>query len=89
MTSKPKTFSLHWGNGIVAEEAQVKTQHHIPTLQLLRYTDGELEGKVAFRFAEPGSPKHEAPIPCLAGSTWPGSASPSGQQPDRPACSRD
>jgi hypothetical protein len=52
MTSKPKTFSLHWGNGIIAEEAQVKTEHHIPTLQLLRYTDGALEGKVAVRFAQ-------------------------------------
>jgi len=52
LTTKPKTFSFHWGGGIVAEEAQVRTEHHVPTLQLLRYTEGSLEGQTAVRFAQ-------------------------------------
>ncbi|MCH8236066.1 MAG: hypothetical protein IIC29_08065 [Chloroflexi bacterium] len=52
MASKPKTFSFHWGNGIVAEEAQVRTEHHVPTFQLLRYTEGSMEGQVTVRFAQ-------------------------------------
>ena len=52
MASKPKTFSFHWGSGIVAEEAQVRTEHHVPTLQLLRYTEGSMEGQAAVRFAQ-------------------------------------
>ena len=52
MASKPKTFSFHWGSGTVAEEAQVRTEHHVPTFQLLRYTEGSMEGQVTVRFAQ-------------------------------------
>ena len=30
-----KTFSLHWGSGVVEEEAQIETPYHVPTIQLL------------------------------------------------------
>ena len=49
-----KTFSYHWGSGYVAEEAQVRGQYHLPTLQLLEYTDGEAGGDVSIRFCHYG-----------------------------------
>jgi hypothetical protein len=47
---KPKTFSLHWGSGIVEEEATITTPHHRPCIQLLKFTDGEAEGQYEVRF---------------------------------------
>jgi hypothetical protein len=48
---KPKrTFNYYWGSGVVEEEAQVEGQYHLPTIQLLRFTDGEAEGEVSIRF---------------------------------------
>ena len=44
MRKKPKTFSLHWGSGIVEEEAQIQCEYHNPTIQLLRFTEGEAKG---------------------------------------------
>ena len=29
-----KTFSLHWGSGVVEEEAQIETPYHRPTIQV-------------------------------------------------------
>jgi hypothetical protein len=51
-TSKPeaKTFSLHWGSGIIEEEAQCVTPYHRPTVQLLKFTDGEAAGSYEIRF---------------------------------------
>ena len=51
-TAKPaeKTFSLHWGSGVVEEEAQFATPYHRPTLQLLKFLDGEAKGSYAIRF---------------------------------------
>ena len=43
MTAKPMSFSYSWGSGYVAEEAKVEGEYHVPTLQLLKYTDGEAE----------------------------------------------
>ena len=54
MPTKPKTFSYYWGSGVVAEEAQVEGTYHRPTLQLLKYTDGEAAGQVAIRFCHYG-----------------------------------
>lgn len=48
--SKEKTFSLHWGSGVVEEEAQFETPYHRPTIQLLKYTDGEVAGTYSIRF---------------------------------------
>ena len=36
-----KTFSLHWGSGVVEEEVQIETPYHRPTVQLLKFTDGK------------------------------------------------
>src|SRR5215470_7032119 len=45
-----KTFSLHWGNGVVEEEAQIETPYHRPTIQLLKFTAGKAKGSYEIRF---------------------------------------
>jgi len=45
-----KTFSLHWGSGIVSEELQIATPYHLPTIQLLEFTAGQAAGSRAIRF---------------------------------------
>lgn len=45
-----KTFSLHWGSGIIEEEVQIVTQYHRPTIQLLKFTEGEAKGTYEIRF---------------------------------------
>ena len=50
MNDKPRSFSYHWGSGYVAEQAQVESPHHRPTLQLLKYTEGEAAGQMGVRF---------------------------------------
>jgi hypothetical protein len=47
---KEKTFAFHWGSGVVAEEAQVETPYDRPTIQLLKYTEGEAAGGATIRF---------------------------------------
>src|SRR5262245_53084045 len=39
-----KTFSLHWGSGVVEEEAQIEAPYHQPTIQLLKVTGGQAKG---------------------------------------------
>ena len=51
MKKGKKTFAYHWGSGYIGEEAQVKGRHHLPTLQLLTYTEGEAAGETAIRFS--------------------------------------
>ena len=48
--AKAKQFSFHWGSGYVAEEVQVDGQYHRPTIQLLKYTDGDAAGQETLRF---------------------------------------
>lgn len=48
--SQEKTFSLHWGSGIIEEEAQIATPYHRPTIQLLKLTAGEAAGTYQIRF---------------------------------------
>ena len=50
MSNRAKTFSLHWGSGIVEEEAQIQCEYHIPTIQLLKFTEGEAKGTWEIRF---------------------------------------
>ena len=50
MRKQPKTFSLHWGSGIVEEEAQIQCEYHTPTIQLLKFMDGEARGTYEIRF---------------------------------------
>ena len=45
-----KTFSLHWGSGVVEEEVQIATEYHRPTIQLLKFTEGEAKGTYEIRF---------------------------------------
>jgi len=45
-----KTFSLHWGSGVIEEEAQIETAYHRPTIQLLKFTDGQAKGSYEIRF---------------------------------------
>ena len=46
-----KTFSLHWGSGVVDEEVQIETPYHRPTIQLLKFTAGKAKGTYEIRFA--------------------------------------
>jgi len=48
--ARAKTFSLHWGSGEIEEEAQIATEDHRPTIQLLRFTEGEAAGSYEIRF---------------------------------------
>ena len=50
MATKKRRFNFHWGSGVVAEEARFDSEHHNPAIQLLRYDEGELAGKLAVRF---------------------------------------
>lgn len=50
MAIRLKTFSFHWGSGIIAEEAQFQGEWHRPTIQLLKYTEGEAAGGSSIRF---------------------------------------
>jgi len=50
MGAKEKKFSYHWGSGVVVEEARTKSPYHVPTIQLLRYTEGEAAGGISIRF---------------------------------------
>ncbi len=40
LRNTPRNFKLHWGGGVVAEEASAQTQHHEPCIQLLESDDG-------------------------------------------------
>ena len=50
MSKAKRSFNYHWGSGEVAEEAQVRGEHHMPTIQLLKFTDGPAAGSVSIRF---------------------------------------
>jgi hypothetical protein len=45
-----KTFSLHWGSGVIEEEVRIATPYHLPTIQLLKFTAGPASGSRAIRF---------------------------------------
>jgi hypothetical protein len=47
---KPRTFDLHWGSGIIAEEVRFEGEHHVPAIQLLEFTQGETAGALSIRF---------------------------------------
>ncbi len=50
MSKAKRSFNYHWGSGEVAEEAQVHGEHHVPTIQLLKFTEGPAAGSVSIRF---------------------------------------
>ena len=45
-----KTFSFHWGSGVVEEEVQIASEYHRPTIQLLKFTEGAAKGTREIRF---------------------------------------
>ena len=47
---KQKTFSLHWGSGVVEEEVQTVSEYHRPTVQLLKFLEGDIKGSYQIRF---------------------------------------
>lgn len=46
----PRKFSLHFGGGVVAEEATYPGEFHEPTIQLLEFQGGEMDGQLLLRF---------------------------------------
>ncbi len=46
----PRSFTLHWGSGRIAEEASYAGPYHEPRIQLLEFTEGQAAGSVAVRF---------------------------------------
>ena len=46
----PRPFTMHWGNGMITEEARFSGEHHVPAIQLMEYTDGEAAGSWSIRF---------------------------------------
>jgi hypothetical protein len=47
---KPKSFTFHWGTGVVEEEVQIAARYHRPTIQLLKFTEGAAKGRREIRF---------------------------------------
>jgi hypothetical protein len=47
---KLKTFTLHWGSGVVAEEVKAMSRYHGPAIQLLEFREGEAAGALQIRF---------------------------------------
>lgn len=48
--NEPRSFTLHWGTGIIEEEAQIGATYHNPTIQLLTFTEGAAKGTHEIRF---------------------------------------
>ena len=47
----PRPFNLLWGSGKIIEEAAIEGGLHAPSIQLMRYEQGEKRGQLAIRFA--------------------------------------
>lgn len=46
----PRPFAMPWGSGVIAEEARVEGEHHVPAVQLMDYTAGDAAGSWGVRF---------------------------------------
>ena len=46
-----RPFNLLWGSGKIIEEAAIEGGLHAPSIQLMRYEEGEKNGQMAIRFA--------------------------------------
>lgn len=44
----PRPFDLHWGRGVIAEEAAFVAEHHEPSIQLLEFEDGSLSVRFCY-----------------------------------------
>ena len=47
-SEKLRAFNLHWGSGIIAEEAAYDGEHHRPTIQLLEFEDGSISVRFCY-----------------------------------------
>ena len=48
--AKQRTFALHWGSGVIEEEAIAVDQYHRTAIQLLKFTAGPATGSYEIRF---------------------------------------
>ena len=46
----PRPFEMMWGSGEIVEEATFEGEWHVPTVQLMHYTEGEAAGSYSVRF---------------------------------------
>src|SRR5581483_341894 len=46
----PRPFAMHWGTGLITEEASFTGEYHAPCIQLLEYTEGPAAGSKSIRF---------------------------------------
>jgi hypothetical protein len=46
----PRPFTMHWGSGVIAEEASFSAQWSEPAIQLMEYAEGEAAGGWSIRF---------------------------------------
>ena len=46
----PRPFTMHWGSGLITEEARVAGEYHVPAIQLMEYSEGEAIGSWSIRF---------------------------------------
>ena len=46
----PRPFTMHWGSGQIVEEARFEGEHTQPTIQLMRFADGDAAGSYTLRF---------------------------------------
>lgn len=49
-SAKQRTFALHWGSGVIEEEAIAVDQYHRTAIQLLKFTEGPAAGSYEIRF---------------------------------------
>jgi hypothetical protein len=41
---------MHWGSGLITEEARAAGEYHVPAIQLMEYSEGEATGSWSIRF---------------------------------------
>ncbi len=46
----PRPFTMHWGGGLITEEATFSGEWNEPAIQLMEYADGEAAGSWSIRF---------------------------------------
>ncbi len=46
----PRAVTLHFGQGMVVEEAAYDGEHHSPAIQLIEFTEGDAAGGRSIRF---------------------------------------
>jgi hypothetical protein len=46
----PRPVALHFGEGMVVEEAAYDGEHHSPAIQLIEFTKGDAAGQRSVRF---------------------------------------